>query len=166
MLSLDKKYLFVVPPGLPPCGQKWLQKIVSWKRIEVSFLLQSILTSMTLMKMQTTQPNWHIIKDIFNQIHIINSVYQAFDHYSVLRKWVIKWVPLGSNSEILFFETSNHTQTLQGCKGGSPTTRIGHDTNQNFYHLKNQIKILSLTICHEHCRERGTQVPCSWLLSH
>lgn len=39
MLSLDKKYLFVVPPGPPPCGQKWLQKTVSWKRIEISFLL-------------------------------------------------------------------------------------------------------------------------------
>lgn len=121
---------------------------------------------MTSIKIQTRQPNWHIIKDIFNQIHIINSVYQAFDYYSVLRKWVIKLLPLGSNSEILFFEkTFNHTQTLQGYKGGSPTTRIGPDTKRSFYHLKNQIKILPLTICHEHL-QRGRDTSSLFLITH
>lgn len=32
MLSLDKKHLFVVPPGPVPCGEKWLQKTCFLKK--------------------------------------------------------------------------------------------------------------------------------------
>ena len=82
---------------------------------------------------------------------------------------MIKWVPLRSNSEIWFFETTCNpaqTQTPQDCKAASPTTGTGQDTKLNFYHLKNQIKIRPFAITQEHYRERQTRTSSLHLTTH
>lgn len=163
MLSPVRKYLLVVPPGPLPCGQKWLQKTVSWKTIEIIFLLDNFDFN------GINQNANNITKLTCNQMHLIKIISSALclpgiQPLQCFKKMGDQVCPTGVKFwNFGFFEISNHVQTqiLQGCKGGSPSTRIGHNTKLNFYHLKNQIKILPLTICHELCREGGTQVPCS-----